>query len=93
MIFPLALLEHTGCASTGMWKDHKHLAGYRIAGNFRKHPSKYDFKKIFSKTSQPTSFRKSYKQCALASYVNNKNERVTLAHEASIGIMLTLVAK
>ena len=31
---------------------------YRIAGNFRKHASKYEFEKIFLKSSQPTSFRK-----------------------------------
>ena len=54
-------------------------------------------KKYFRKTSQPTSFRKNIfenptKQYALASYVT-KNERVMLAHEASRGIVLTLVAK
>ena len=50
---------------------------------FRKHLNQHHFEKIFSKILQ----------CALASYVNNKNEHVTLAHEASRGITLTLVAK
>ena len=52
---------------------------------FRKHLNQHHFEKVFSKILQT--------MCAIASYVNNKNERVTLAHEASRGIMLTLVAK
>ena len=74
-----------------MWGE-----SYRIAGNFRKvkfskHPSKYDFE-----TSQPTSFQKIFSkilQTMCTSYVNNKNERLMLAHEASRGIMLTMIAK
>ena len=43
---------------------------------FRKHLNQHHFEKIFSKILQT--------MCATASYVNNKNERVTLAHARGV---------